>query len=140
MIVAVLFILSGILSVMAVVGALVQSGLYLDWGVLGLFVGFGLLRLSSGWRTCGLILVWADMIGSVVFALCILGNWGPLIQGRWGSLDLWWWGQVMGDMQKEIVIPIVGVMFLLALWQYHVLTRRDVRELFGATLAPAPTV
>ena len=140
MIVAVLFILSGILSVMAVVGALVQSGLYLDWGVLGLFVGFGLLRLRSGWRTCGLILLWADMIGSVVFAVLILGDWGPLIRGRWGSLDLWWWGQVMGEVQKEIVVPIVGVMFLLALWQYLVLTSRDVKELFAVTVTPAPTV
>ena len=45
-IVAALFILGGIWSVIVVVKSSAENGLYFDFGVLGLFVGFGLLWLS----------------------------------------------------------------------------------------------
>jgi len=54
-VVAVLFIISGIFSVIEVVVDLMHSHINIHFGVLCLFVGPGLLRLRRGWRTCGLV-------------------------------------------------------------------------------------
>ena len=122
-VVAVLFILGGICAVIEVVVALMHGRLNINFGVLCLFVGPGLLALKRGWRTCALVFLWIGMIGVPAAAVLMLGRSGPL--------DFMVFGQKVGHISSGPALIIAAVAFLLSLWQYRVLIRDDVRELFG---------
>ena len=121
-VVAALFLIGGISAVIEVIVSLTRDHLSINFGVLGLFIGFGLLRLSPGWRTCGLFLLWITMIGTPLLGMLMLAS--P------GQLRLTVFGQQAGEAPMELGLLLLLVLFLLALWQYRVLTRRDVRALF----------
>jgi hypothetical protein len=122
-VVAVLFLLSGIFSLIEVIVSLMHGHFNLNFGILGLFIGPGLLRLSRGWRTCALVFLWITMIGLPMVALLFLVTSGPL--------DFTLFGQKVGDASKGLGILVAALLFALAVWQYRVLTRPDVRRLFG---------
>ena len=122
-VVAILFIVGGILSVIEVLVSFVHGHININFGVLGLFIGPGLLALRRGWRTCALVFLWIAMIGVPLFTVLMLGHSGPL--------DFKVFGQKVGYVSKEFGLIIAIVAFGLALWQYRVLTRPDVRRLFG---------
>ena len=122
-VVAVLFILGGIYAVIEVVVCLAHNHINIHFGVLGLFIGPGLLGLRRGWRTCALVFLWIAMIGIPIIAILMVGHSGPL--------DVKVFGQKVGYASKEFGLVIAGMLFLLSLWQYRVLTRADVRVLFG---------
>ena len=122
-IVAWLFIIGGILAVIEVVVALTQNRISINFGVLGLFIGPGLLRLRRGWRTCALVFLW---IGLIIFPIIFLLGLSGTIPAYFGVFGIKlaripsWWVSVG-------TIPF----FLLVFWEYRVLTRPDVRSLFG---------
>ena len=120
-IVAFLFLLSGVFSLIEVIVALMQSQLNLNIGVVSLFIGPGLLRLSRGWRTFALVSLWVAMIGMPIIAIHFMTA---------GSLDFKLFGQMVGHAPKELGIMLVGAVFSLAVWQYRVLTRPEVCSLF----------
>src|SRR5262249_21921903 len=122
-IVAFLFILGGILALTEAIVSLTYGQIYLNFAVLGLFIGPGLLRLSRGWRTCALVFLWIALIGAPVVAVLLISASGPF--------DLKLFGQQVGDVSKGFGVAFIAVMFVLAWWQYRVLTRADVRRLFG---------
>jgi cytochrome c oxidase subunit IV len=122
-VVALLFILVGVSSLIDVIGSLFQGTLKIHFGVLALFIGPGLLRLSQGWRTCALVFLWIAMIGAPIIAILLMTASGPL--------DFKLFGQRVGHGSKELGILLAGLMFVLAVWQARVLTRPDVRRLFG---------
>ena len=124
-VVALLFILCGVLSLIQVIGSLMNGNLNINFGVLGLFIGPGLLRLSQGWRTCALVFLWIAIIGMPILAILFMTASGPL--------DFKVFGQKAGHGSKELVILLACLMFILAAWQYRVLTRPDVRRLFGVS-------
>jgi hypothetical protein len=124
-VVAFLFILSGIFSLIEVIVSLMHSHLNINFGVLGLFIGPGLLRLSRGWRTCALVFLWIAMIGIPIVAI--------LFMAAAESLDFTLFGQKVGHASKELGIVLAALVFALAVWQYRVLTRPDVRRLFGVS-------
>lgn len=121
-IVAILFILGGISAAIEIAVSLVHNHLNLNFGVLGIFIGPGLLKLSRGWRTCALIFTWIALIGIPIIALLFITARGPL--------DFKIFGQVVGHTSKDLGLLMAGIIFAVALWQYHVLTRPDVKELF----------
>jgi hypothetical protein len=123
-VVAFLFILSGIFSLIEVIVSLVHSHFSFNFGVLGLFIGPGLLRLSRGWRTCALVFLWIAMIGLPIFIAVIF-----VLAG--GPLDFKLFGQQVGHASPEFAIVLAALLFALAVWQYRILTRPDVRRLFG---------
>lgn len=122
-IVAVLFILGGISAIIEILVSLTHGNINLNFGVLGLFIGIGLLRLRRGWRTCGLVFTWLGLVGVPLIALFFLGHSGPL--------DFKIFGQEVGHAPKEFGLVLCVALFALLVWQYRVLTRPDVRELFG---------
>jgi hypothetical protein len=122
-VVAALFILGGLSSAIDVLIRLTQGSLFLNLGVLGLFIGIGLLRYSRGWRTCALVFLWLAMIGLPLAAVLLLATDQPL---RYTIL-----GRDMGEAPKAAGVVAVVVGFALTLWQYWVLTRPRVRQLFG---------
>ena len=121
--VAILFILGGIFAVIEVLVSLAHSHLNINFGVLGLFIGPGLLALRPGWRTCALVFLWIAMIGIPIIAILMLGHSNPL--------DFKVFGQTVGHVSKELGLAIAVILFLLSFCQYRVLTRPDVRALFG---------
>ena len=121
-VVAILFILGGIYSVIEVIVAIAHSRISINFGVLGLFIGLGLLALRPGWRTCALVFTWIAIIGIPIIALLFITVRGPL--------DFKIFGQVIGHTTKGFGLLIAGILFTVALWQYPVLTRPDVKELF----------
>ncbi|MEM7681529.1 MAG: hypothetical protein AAF288_06210 [Planctomycetota bacterium] len=121
--VAVLFIVGGVFSVLEVLVSLANSRININFGVLGLFIGPGLLRLSRGWRTCALVFIWITLIAVPLFALLLIAVDGPL--------DYNVFGQKFGHASKAWGLVIVAIVFAIALWEYRVLTRPDVRRLFG---------
>ena len=122
-VVSLLFLLGGVLSMIEVIGSLMLGRLNINFGVLAVFIGPGLLRLSQGWRTCALVFLWIAIIGIPIIAILLMTTSGPL--------DFKLFGQKVGHASREFGISLAGVMLVLAVWQYRVLTRPDVRRLFG---------
>jgi len=122
-VVAILFILGGISAVIEVVVSLMNSHININFGVLGLFIGPGLLRLSRGWRTCALVFLWIALIGIPIIMIVIISHSAPL--------NFTLFGQKVGHASKELGLAVAAIVFVVVLWQYRVLTRPDVRALFG---------
>jgi hypothetical protein len=122
-VVAVLFLIGGILSALDIVFSLFHGRIEFNPGVLGLFIGPGLFRLRRGWRTCGLVLLWLNLVFAPIFAVLLLAANRPL------PLNLF--GIPAGEVPIAFGLIFVIACFALALWSYFVLTRADVRALFG---------
>src|SRR5688572_11216849 len=114
-VVAALFILTGLSSALDVLIRLTQGSLFLNFGVLGLFIGIGLLRRSRGWRTCALVFLWIAMIGLPLAAVLLLATDQPLHYTLFS--------REMGEAPKSAGVAVAAVAFALTLWQYWVLTR-----------------
>jgi hypothetical protein len=124
-VVAYLFIIGGVLSVIDIIVAFTQGQLKLNFGVLGLFIGPGLLHLRAGWRTCALIFLWITIIFCVILGLLIVGS------GRDGTFKFY--SKPVGSISPGVGVLIVVGFLVLAIWEVRVLTRPDVRKLFGLT-------
>lgn len=122
-IVAALFILGGISSIIDAIINLTQGTLPLNFGVLGLFVGIGLLRLSRAWRTCALVFLWIAFIALPLVGLAFLFLAGPV------NYTIFW--QKVGPGSRVIGVALAALLFAVAVWQYRVLTRPEIRKLFG---------
>jgi hypothetical protein len=122
-IVAAIFILSGVSSAIGVVLSLLKGSLNLDFGVLGIFIGLGLLRLQPLWHTIALLFTGLALIAIPVFTLIsILGS---------EPVSLRVFGQEVGYSSRTVVLILAALYFALEVWKMRVLTCRDVTELFG---------
>ena len=122
-IVAALFILGGISSIIDAIITLTQGTLPLNFGVLGLFVGIGLLRLSRPWRNFALVFLWIAFISLPLVALVFM-----FLAGSVNYIIFW---QKIGPGSRAVGVALAALMFGVALWEYRVLTRPDIRKLFG---------
>ena len=127
-IVAALFIIGGIFAALEVLVSLARNRISLNFGVLGIFIGLGLLRFRRGWRTCALVFTWIALVFVPVFALLVLGGAHPI------HVKLF--GQRVGSTSPGTALFLAVAAFALALWQYRVLTRRDVVQLFNEQAEP----
>jgi hypothetical protein len=71
--------------------------------------------------------IWIALIGAPIVALAFLAIPGPI--------DFQLFGQKVGEAPKAFGVAFAVVVFLIALWQFRVLTRPDVRELFRRPVA-----
>jgi hypothetical protein len=122
-IVAALFILSGISSIIEVIFSLTQGRLSFNFGVLGVVIGIRLLRFSRTWRICALIFIWIALICLPLVALVFL-----FLAVSVNYIIFW---QNVGPGSRVVGAALAALLFALALWQYRVLTRPDIRRLFG---------
>jgi hypothetical protein len=122
-IVAFLFILHGMLSIIEVVVSLANSRISLNFGVLGVFIGPGLLRLSQGWRTCALVWLWFGMIAVPLILLFMLSRNEPI--------NFVVFGQKSGRISRELAVLFAIGMLATTIWEYRVLTKPNIRKLFG---------
>ena len=113
-IIAVLFFLGGISSIIEMAVALMNNSISVNFGILGLFIGPGLLRLSKAWRTCALVFIWLALIAaSIGIVVCVMAFFLP----------------TFGDASIGILLLVI-ILFFVALWEYRVLTNPNIRKLF----------
>ena len=121
-IVACLFLITGIYSVVDIILGIAQRGIYINFGVLGIPIFWGLLNRRSGWRICGLVLIWFGLIViPIVFIASLLGNepaYFEVFRIRISRIPRW--------VASVVCVPF----FLLVLWEYRVLVRPDIKALF----------
>ena len=122
-VVAWLTIGQGFLTAIAAANSLFHGSFHLDLSVLLIPAGFGLLKLRRGWRTFTLVVIWLYLIISPLLAAFAL--FGPQ------PIEARIMGFQKGPIPDWVVIPGAIFHFLLDLWQYRVLTRWDVKALFG---------
>ena len=128
-IVALLFLLGGLCSLIGTIIRLTAGFINIDCGFLGIPTYFGLRRLSLGWRTFALVCLWLGLIVSPILFIFGLFSHAP------GDATLFGFhfAQVAPIWLSVVSVP----MFLLELWQYRVLTHPKIRPLFFETeIAP----
>jgi hypothetical protein len=122
-IVGVLFILSGLNSILMIGWQLVFGHRFnIDLGVINLWVGLGLLRAKARWRLVALVMLWvgfAIAVGGLAYV--VFGS--PTAEATFFTLPL-------GIAARPIVIAFLVASFAVMVWQYRVLQRPDVRVLF----------
>ena len=126
-IVAGLFMLTGLLAAIDVVVKLFHQHLDLNLMLLGLWIGPGLLRHSPTWRKWALAFLWLGFFSSAVLFLLALFR---------SPVDLWILGQAARPVPMFPVLLCSCALFLLVLWQYRVLIRPDVKQLFAPAFVP----
>lgn len=124
-IVAWLFIFSGVCAAIEIFVSLINSHINLNFGVLGIFIGMGLLDFRDGWRICGLVFIWIGLILGPIIFLVMLSASGPL--------DLNVFGQKVGHVSKGAIIIPVFAIYSLLLWKRWVLSRVDIKTMFQAS-------
>ena len=118
-------ILCGIGTLLSMIVALFHGHLSLNIAVLEIPAGFGLLRLSRGWRTFVLWMLWFGMIGFTIAILILL------FAG--GTANLTLFGQPVKQWDRRMIVAASVLAFGVLVWQYRVLTSPPVRRLFGLT-------
>ncbi len=105
-----------------------QGRTKVNFDVLMIFVGRGLLQNSRGWRTVGLIFIWTGLITlpiAIVFSVFYPSAGYIQFNGQPILISL-------SDKVRELILLVVGGVFWIAsIWAYRVLTKPDVRRLFG---------
>ncbi len=122
-IVAWLFIIGGIFKSIEFIAALMKGHVYLPLGLIGLFVGYGLLKLRRGWRTCALVFLWILFIGLPITSIFYLNQPSSGFTVRFFEQPL--------PRNPIIFLLVSAISFLSSLWAYRVLTRPETKSLFG---------
>ncbi|HEX3998484.1 MAG TPA: glycoside hydrolase family 5 protein [Pirellulales bacterium] len=121
-----LYILVGIGAVLGVARSLAHREINLDFSVLCIFMGWGLLRLKDAWRVWSLFCVWLGAIALVPVCALLYFAHAPLAASAFGH----GWT----DVSRIWVLALGGLALAFSVWEYKVLTRRDVRQLFSQRL------
>jgi hypothetical protein len=108
LILAALYVVMGVTGVFELVNVLRGGTRELSLGIIGLLIGPGLVYRAPVARTAALFLCWLGFIAGTVLLF----------------ITLFWL-----FMWRIILVLVVALAFTF--WQYHVLTRQDVRRLFG---------
>ncbi len=120
-IVAWLFITGAICSAIDVVVSLFYSRISINFGVLTVFIGCGLLRLNPRSLSWAMFFVWLGLILTPILALLFLFT--P------GTLTLF--GINLGAAPPGLGFVLCVATFAVICWEYRVLTSREIRDLFG---------
>lgn len=128
-VVAYIHLVLGIGSLAEFVGRLTQNHFQVAIGILGIPICFGLLRLSRGWRTCALVLLWIGLlVVPVALVLGLVGS-GPATFGILGI--------PVGQIARGWFSALAAAVLVLVAWQLRVLVRPGVRQLFSSVASPA---
>lgn len=123
-------ILVGIGTGLTIIADLWHDRLNLNFAVLEIPAGFGLLRLSRGWRTFTLWMIWTGIIAfTVLTLLLIFGTNMTHITVNGTSLPHW---------DRRLLLAASVLALGVQIWEVRVLTRPDIRRLFGLTDRGAP--
>ncbi len=128
--VAFIFLLIGLASLVQTLVTLYKHPFTINPGILGIPICYGLLKHRQGWKTCALFFIWIEMMAGVFGLVALLV---ALVVG--GNLVAQYHSSVLPKaMAAPLAFILTVAVFLLALWQYKVLTSPKIKELF----APKP--
>lgn len=113
----------GALTVIGAINSVFQDHVHMNLNVLCIPAGIGLFKLRRGWRTFTLVMIWLMISVSLLIAVIALFSPEPL--------EIRLMGFKKAPIPDGMVIPGAILHFVLSLWQYRVLTRWDVKALFG---------
>jgi hypothetical protein len=120
--VAYLFVFSGFSSLLGILLNLFAGKISVQLGVLGIFIGFGLLRLEERWRIWALAFTWFGLVVTPIFiALALSGR--PIPFNVFGVQVI----QVGGG----VGVLFDTVLFFFHVWQHAILTDSDFHHLFS---------
>ena len=108
-VVAWLLAAEGVWAAMAMLLAISDGDTSLNLVVLSIFVARGLLKLQRGWRTCGLVLLWLEMILFPLLALCKAVDIANVKLG---------WLHMRVTSNAGGIALLIGL-FALSLWEYQ---------------------
>jgi hypothetical protein len=114
-------IVFGVMSALEMVLRLFNGNLHLDFGILQIPIGLGLLRLEPSCRR------WALVFLSLAFVLSLAFT-GATILGA--QPDLVVFGEWIGTAPKPLALALAITSGLLTVWEFKVLNREEVRRLF----------
>lgn len=123
-VVAWLMILTGFWGGLGILFALGRGNLFLDFKVLYLFVGIGLLKLRSGWRTCALVFLAVGWVACALAPLLAVFSGRPLLYRVLGT--------PVGCLPKWTLWVTLPEAAALLLFQTWVLLQPRTRRLFDA--------
>ena len=121
-VVAWLFIIGGTHSLIEMLYSLTTNHININFSVINIFAGIGLLKLRSGWRTYSLVVTWLVLIISPLALLWLLAKASPL--------DLHLFGQKVDSISTSSVLIFYSIIYAIEIWKYRVLIRPDIKELF----------
>ena len=121
-IVAWLLILEALWAGLGMIVRLLGSCFFLDFRILYLFIGYGLLELRNGWRKCALVFI---AFGWVIFAVMI-----GLFANTEGPLEYKILGILAGYLPKWTIWVMTAQATAWLLFQTWVLIRPRTRQLF----------
>ena len=130
-VVAWLFVFTGVCAVIEMVSAVADARLSLNFGVLGFWIGRGLLRYEPRWRTWALVFGWIG-IGALVLGTALVAWTDAPVQYRIGP-----WSGRAPDWYWFLIAPPVAV---VAGWPLWVLTRPEIRARFETVTEPPSEV
>jgi hypothetical protein len=122
-VVAWLFIINGVLTALKMAAALFAGRIDIDFGVIEIPIGWGLLRLNRGWRTVALVFLVIALVGIPIIAIFVAFSSG-------GAFTISLFGLPIGATDKTVFLLVAAIAFAIVAWQFSVLNRKDVRDLF----------
>lgn len=129
-IVAWLFIVAGIEAVVSIVGKLVlEGGIDLNIGLLGLWIGPGLLRRDPKYRTWALRVLALGLILEAIAAAIFTVQPAPYVVRSFG--------RQIGSVSSPVALAAILAIVALTLWQVAVLRAPSVRAQFDVKSPPA---
>ena len=120
-IISVLFILGGFFAAVDILAAAARGNLKINFGMLGIVIGIGLLLRRPEWRICALVFTWLGIILTPILFLLVMTSTG---------INFTVPGQPARTASKLAAILMLLPAFALLVWQCWVLTRSSTRELF----------
>lgn len=112
----------GIMCALKTLVLLFDGTISFQAGILGIPIYFGLLNLRNGWRVCAIFLVLFGLISLPILFILGVTQEGP------ANVEVV--GINIAQAPSWVVSLETIPFFLLALWQYRVLARPDIRQLF----------
>ncbi len=119
-IVAFIFLLSGLKGLFDMIAMLYSEGLFaLEPMILGIPVFWGLLKHRKGWRTLALFFIWGEMVAPWIAMVVRISGMNVRIFG-------------ISSLTMSLPLALVScfAIFLVALWQYKVLTSKKIKQMF----------
>ena len=121
-IVAYLSILAGIISLIGMISSFMTNHITINFGVIELFIGLGLLKGKKTWRSFALLIIW------LMFLVI------PIISIRLLAYDttttLKFLGLRITPVTTEVVMVFGSILLIWNIWQYVVFNRKDVLAYF----------
>lgn len=115
-------ILIGVSAALDIVIAPLFGAMHLNPAVLQLPAGIGLLRRSRGWRTFQLVCIWLGYVGFALGLVGIAVRGDPVVSE---------FPELFHPLGKPGVVLFLGLTLAFMIWEHHVLTRPEVKRVFG---------